>query len=167
MCPAGEERAGFGCSCWLSGETGVNGPSGFSQQSNGKMQVELGDNSDSMVCRTMENTYGSYHRSLAQGTAKFHINPHSPSNPPPDTHTHKHIPPSLTAWPSSSGSIYTSPMPGIQDCLATRVSKGSDQRGAWKMVWVIWNKDTARTRVIWGRVMVSQGNPRPATRLLH
>lgn len=94
MCPAGEERAGFGCSCWLSGETGVNGPSGFSQQSNGKMQVELGDNSDSMVCRTMENTYGSYHRSLAQGTAKFHINPHSPSNPPPPTHTQTH--PSLS-----------------------------------------------------------------------
>lgn len=93
MCPAGEERAGFGCSCWLSGETGVNGPSGFSQQSNGKMQVELGDNSDSMVCRTMENTYGSYHRSLAQGTAKFHINPHSPSNPPPPpTHTNTSLP---------------------------------------------------------------------------
>lgn len=105
---------------------------------------------------------GAWHRGQLSSTSTLT----RPQTLPP-THTHKHIPPSLTAWPSSSGSIYTSPMPGIQDCLATRVSKGSDQRGAWKMVWVIWNKDTARTRVIWGRVMVSQGNPRPATRLLH
>lgn len=105
---------------------------------------------------------GAWHRGQLSSTSIL-IHPQTlPSLPSPP-----HIPPSLTAQPSSSSSIYTFPMPGIQGWLVMRVSKGSDQREAWKMVWVIWNKDTARTRVIWGRVMVSQGNLRPATRLLH